>query len=118
MRGLAALFFLLCPVTATAKPCLGPSPSSSWGASFPQATTISGFTYDYANEILYVSLPGVNQYYTYLNVPYSTAYGFANTTKPDTYYAQQVKTLYRYALEAENCFALLTEDGKFLLVNP
>lgn len=121
MRKLAALLFLLgltASAQAVVRPCLGPSPSSSWGASFPQGRTVSGFTYDYANEILYVSLPGINQYFTYLNVPYNTAYGFANTKTPDTYYAQSVKPIYRYALETESCVSLLTENGKFLLVNP
>lgn len=118
MRRLAILFILFTTPALAAKPCLGPSPTSSWGATFPQATTVSGFTYDYVNEILYVALPGIIQYYTYLNVPYSVAYGFANTKTPDQFYAQSVKPIYRYGLEAENCFALLTEDGKFLLVNP
>ena len=114
---LLAALLLMCG-SAEAKPCQGPSPVEGWGASFPQAKTVSGFTYDYGNEILYANLPVINQYYTYLNVSYSTAYGFANTKTPDQYYAQSVKPIYRYALEAENCFALLTESGKFLLVNP
>ncbi|MGB6501645.1 MAG: KTSC domain-containing protein [Thermoplasmata archaeon] len=117
MKRIAALLILLA-FPAYGKPCLGPSPSSSWGASFPQAKTIGGFTYDYANEILYANLPYINQYYTYLNVPYSVAYGFANTKTPDQYYQQHIKNIYRFALEAESCFALRTEDGKFLLVNP
>jgi len=120
MKRLVALllFVLFTAAPAVAKPCQGPSPTSSWGASFPQAKTVSGFTYDYVNEILYVSLPQIIQYYTYLNVPYSVAYSFSNTKTPDQFYAQSVKPVYRYALEAENCFSLLTENGRFLLVNP
>lgn len=112
------LFLLGFAALAHAKPCQGPSPVSSWGASFPQATTISGFTYDYGNELLYASLPGIIQYMTYLNVPYSVAYQFSNTKTPDQFYARTIKPVYKRALSAENCFALLTENGKFLVVLP
>ena len=112
-----ALFLSLLASPVCAAPCLGPSGTSGWGASFPQATTVAGFTYDFANEIMYVNLPQIIQYITYLNVPYSAAYGFANTKTPDTYYKQQVKPIYKYALEMDTCWSFVTETGKFITVN-
>lgn len=110
-----SLFLILISLPSNANPCQPPTISQGFGASFPTATTISGFLYDSNLDNMYINFPNI-QYYTYLNVPYSVAYQFSQTRNPDTFYSQQIQHAYHAALSTELCQAILTDDGKYITV--
>lgn len=115
MRGLAFLIALLFSSAALATPCTGPTITAGFGDTFSGTTVVTGFLYDSNIRNMYVTFPG-SQYYTYLNVPYSTATGFANTRTPDQYYSSRISSSYRVALSTETCQAILTEAGAYITI--
>jgi len=120
MKRMLALVFLLFMGKQALASCSGPVTNASFGTSFYQAQTVTGFIYDTDWSKMFVIVPG-NTYITYLNVPLQVGYGFASTsyqpkTAPDTFYAYQIKNIYHASLETSDCISIVTNSGVYIVV--
>jgi hypothetical protein len=99
---------------SAAVPCQAPGITVGWAQTFYGTTHVTGFVYDQAGQILYVSLVG-GSFNDFTGVPYGTAQQFTTTSAPDTFFANNVNGRFHEALLTEACGLMLTQAGGVLL---
>lgn len=109
----AVLALLGAPALA-AIPCQAPGVTVGWAQTFYGTSHVTGFVYDQAGQILYVSLVG-GSFNDFIGVPYGTAQQFTTTSQPDTFFANNVNGRFHEALLTEACGLMLTQAGGVLL---
>lgn len=114
LRVVALIAAIFATPAVAAVPCQAPGVTVGWAQTFYGTTHVTGFVYDQAGQILYVSLVG-GSFNNFFGVPYGTAQQFTTTSQPDTFFANNVSGRFHEALLTEACGLMLTQAGGYLL---